>query len=106
MATPRIDESLYSTLDHDPDMAGIVDLFVAEMPERLERLLENLERGDREQLHRAAHQLRGAAGSYGFHQVTPYAARLESAARDGDSLDEIRDACLALVAICRRLRAR
>jgi HPt (histidine-containing phosphotransfer) domain-containing protein len=96
---------LYSTLSADPDLAELVALFVAEMPERIEQLLAAYRRGELEQLRRTAHQLKGAVGSYGFDQLTPSAARLEAAARGGASPEEI-EACLAeLTNLCRLVRA-
>jgi HPt (histidine-containing phosphotransfer) domain-containing protein len=54
-------------------------------------------------LERLAHQLKGAAGSYGFPQVTPVAARLEQAARERRSTDAML-ACLSEMAdLCVRI---
>jgi len=55
-------------------MGELVEMFVDEMPERIALLGEALASGDRESLERTAHQMKGSAGSYGFDQLTPYAA--------------------------------
>ena len=75
------------------------------MPDRVGNLQRQFESGDREELRRTAHQLKGAAGSYGFDQLTPYAASLEGLIRDGNPEEEILKAQDALVAICQKVRA-
>ncbi len=93
---------IYSTLAHDPDLAEIVDMFVAELPERVAILLQRLERREWNDLRRAAHQLKGAGGSYGFASITASAGRLEQLARDLGPEEEIKKAVEELAAICHR----
>ena len=59
----------------------------------------------RDELARLAHQLKGAAGSYGFDQITPFAARLEHCIRSGEPLTAVNAAVEDLVDACRRTRA-
>ena len=103
--TAKETELLYSTLASDPDLNEIVAMFVDEMPERVDKLIEELKRNNLEGLQRVAHQLRGAAGSYGFHQLTPYASRVEDAAEKGEPEDRIREAVDELAEMCQRVRA-
>ena len=98
-------ELLYSTLADDPDLAEIVAMFVQEMPERIARLLDRFRESDREGLRRAAHQLKGAAGSYGFAPISPAAARLEDQIVHTRSEEEISQALDELIDLCRRARA-
>jgi HPt (histidine-containing phosphotransfer) domain-containing protein len=56
------------------------------------------------QLTRTAHQLKGAAGSYGFHALTSYAARLEHAAKDAQHEESILEALHELLDVCQRVR--
>jgi histidine phosphotransfer protein HptB len=102
---PNQTELLYSTLGGDPDLGEIVDLFVAEMPERVAALLAKLDGGEWEELRRMAHQLRGAAGSYGFNPITPAAGKVEDAIRGNAPEQEIHAAVDALVDLCRRASA-
>lgn len=95
-------ESLYSTLAEDPDLSKIVDMFVDEMPDRIANLLTQLESGNWEELRRAAHQLKGAAGSYGFDAISPSAATLEDALRSDKPEADIQKATDSLVALCHR----
>ncbi len=96
---------LYSSLGADPDLGELVEMFVDEMPERIDRLKSACKDQDLETLTTTAHQLKGAAGSYGFDQVTPYAKRLETAARDGECQAEILESLNELVTLCGSLRA-
>jgi histidine phosphotransfer protein HptB len=95
-------EPLYSTLAEDPDLSEIVDMFVDEMPDRIANLLAQLESGNWEELRRAAHQLKGAAGSYGFDAISPSAANLEDALHNGELEAKIKSATDSLVALCQR----
>jgi HPt (histidine-containing phosphotransfer) domain-containing protein len=95
-------ELLYSTLADDPDLGEIVDMFVDEMPERISNLLTQLGSGNWEELRRTAHQLKGAAGSYGFDTITPLASNLEDALRSDKPEEEIQRATDSLVALCQQ----
>ena len=94
----------YSTLACDPDLAEIVEMFVEEMPGRIRDLQQQFLCNDWDHLARLAHQLKGAAGSYGFDQITPYAARLERVVRNGQPMNEIRAAHDDLCEACARVR--
>ena len=97
-------EYLYSRLASDPDLCGIVEMFVEEMSGRVVALLAHLEAADWEGLRRTAHQLKGAAGSYGFDAISPCAGKVESAIRDGQTEQQIRIAVDELVNLCNRTR--
>lgn len=93
-------EPLYSRFAADPDMSELANMFVEEMPTRIRCLKELLASEDWQELGRFAHQLKGSAGGYGFDQLTPFAAKLEAAIRDGEAeaairadVDELSDAC-------------
>lgn len=101
----RETEPLYSNIGGDPDLREIVDMFVQEMPQRVAALLEQLETADWEALRRTAHQLKGAAGSYGFNTVSPCAATLENAIRSEEPEEQIRQAVGELVGMCNRVRS-
>ncbi|HEX7450234.1 MAG TPA: Hpt domain-containing protein [Pirellulales bacterium] len=106
MSSQQAAEPILSTLADDPDLGSIVELYVAEMPGRIATLVEQFDAGNRVGLTTTAHQIKGAAGSHGFHQVTPIAARLEAALHADRPDAEIGDALEALLDICRRVRFR
>lgn len=69
-------ESIYSSLAADPVLGEIVEIFLEEIPSRIETLVSQAAAGDWEALGRTAHQLKGAFGSHGFDQLTPKALSL------------------------------
>lgn len=95
---------VYSDLGDDPDLGELVELFAAEMPERVENLLRLFRETNRPELCRAVHQIKGAAGSYGFHAVTPLAARLEQSLKNDESEVKLQEELSALLDLCRRIR--
>jgi len=104
MMQPLNTSYVYSTLASEPDLDDLVELFVQEMPDRITALETQARNRDWRQITRTAHQLKGAAGSYGFGAITPYAARLENAARNGGPEDEILSALNELLNLCRHVR--
>jgi histidine phosphotransfer protein HptB len=96
---------LYSSLGGDPDLGDLVTLFVEEMTDRVAHLYDLYNRKDWEELRRSAHQLKGAAGSYGFGAISPYAGKLETAIRDTVGEDEILLAVNELADICKSVHA-
>jgi len=97
-------DCVYSRLASDPDLREIVDLFVEEMPGRVATMLEQLNAADWDGLRRSSHQLRGAAGSYGFDGISPSAGKVEAAIRDGEPEQRIRETVEELVELCNRTR--
>lgn len=104
-ALDRCPPPLFSTIGGDPDFGELVELFVEEMPGRVENFLDLMERGDWDELRRSAHQLKGAAGGYGFGPIGPAAAGVEDAIRDGLPEEQVRSTVAELVALCSRARA-
>lgn len=96
---------IYSTLAADRALADLVELFVDELPDRVARLQRLYDADDRRELERAAHQLKGAAGSYGFDPLTPAAARLEHAVSEDRACEELAAALDELISLCQRVRA-
>jgi HPt (histidine-containing phosphotransfer) domain-containing protein len=94
----------YSTLASDPDLAEIVEMFIDEMPDRIAALKSEFETSNWEGLGRLAHQLKGAAGSYGFSQITSLAANLELAIRQSQGEAAVNSAYEQLTNGCSRIR--
>ncbi len=105
------DGSLISEFAGDPDMAELVRLFVEEMPERIESIMQTWERAAAGDLRRLAHQMKGACGGYGFPQVGQAAGVLESSlaaigqTADAGDLEGLRQQLDELVGLCRRVTA-
>ncbi len=97
-------EYIYSPLAADPDLGELVDMFVDEMPGRVASLLDRFNRRDWDGLQQSVHQLKGAAGSYGFAAISPCAGKLENAIQHGEPEAQIREAVTELVRLCNRVR--
>jgi HPt (histidine-containing phosphotransfer) domain-containing protein len=61
----------------DAPMAELADLFFVELPQRMRSMRVALREGDESGLRFLAHQLRGAAGGYGFPEVGEHAGAIE-----------------------------
>lgn len=96
---------IYSSFGGDADLGELVEMFVEEMPERIAALEQAFASDDWESLQRTAHQLKGAGGSYGFDQLTPYAKSLEFSVKDAEPSTTIEKHLNALIDICKKLRA-
>ena len=96
---------IYSTFGDDPDYRQLVVYFVDELPHFAANLLEKAMASDWENLRRAAHQLKGAGGSYGFASLTLAAAQLEGTIVAAAPAHEILEAAQGVVDLCLRARA-
>ena len=102
---PKPTAFVYSQLAADPDLGELIDFFVQEIPDRINALEAQAKSRDWNELTRTAQRIKGAAGSYGFSEITPYAARLEAAAREALPEEKILAALHELLSLCRRVRA-
>ncbi|HEY3245363.1 MAG TPA: ATP-binding protein [Phycisphaerae bacterium] len=97
---------LFSEFANDADMAEIIEQFINELPARIAALQSAVQERDLQTLRSLAHQLKGAAGGYGFAPITAAAKELEQAARDARDIEILQDRIDELVNVCRRARAR
>jgi CheY-like chemotaxis protein/HPt (histidine-containing phosphotransfer) domain-containing protein len=106
VSAPNADEApLVCEFADDPDMREIVERFVAALPDRVAAMRAALDTADPAALQRLAHQLKGAAGGFGFGPITEAAARLEAAVVGGDPRPSVDRALEAVADLCRRARA-
>ncbi len=96
------EEILKSTLADDSALIELIGEFVAKLPERANDIQRIRADGDFEELARMAHQMAGAAGSYGYPTLTDAARTLELMLRKGspDAL-ALKEACDVLARLCR-----
>lgn len=100
---------LRSEFATDPDMTEIVEMYVSEMPERVERLQTLWQQQQMDELKRLAHQLKGASGGYGFPVVGQAAGNLERTINqlaEGSgivSLQQLKAEFEQLLTLCRRV---
>lgn len=92
--------SIHSSLVSDPDFACLVSEFVGEIPNRVSAIRQTMAERSVGQLCVLVHQLRGACGSYGFHEMTPVATSLEMSLRSGKSIEELADDIESFLQLC------
>jgi HPt (histidine-containing phosphotransfer) domain-containing protein len=96
-------EPLLSEFAGDADMAELVEFFVDELKQRVDTMTTAFQSGDHLQLKTMAHQLKGAAGGYGFPTITASAAELEGVLKvEQAELSSIGEKLEALISLCRR----
>jgi HPt (histidine-containing phosphotransfer) domain-containing protein len=95
-----------SEFSDEPEMRELIEQFAGEMPGRVVAIRRAWEGGKTEALRRLAHQLKGAAGGYGFSVVGDTAAELEDQlCAEEPALDEVRALVASLVDLCERVKA-
>ncbi len=101
-------DPIISELSGDADLIDIIEEFVAELPRRLDAMISAYEGENFAELRQLAHQLKGAAGGYGFPMITRSAYELERIAdRDAPaSPEDFRRELDSLTDLCNRARAK
>ena len=95
---------LRSELADDPDMMELVELYVADMPERVAALEAHWSASEKENVRRLAHQLKGASSGYGFPSIGEVAKQLETALKDDETeLAQVATEFDALITECNRV---
>jgi HPt (histidine-containing phosphotransfer) domain-containing protein len=74
-------DRLVSDFAADPVVGPLVPPFLAELRDKVDGILAALDGRDLAEVSRLAHQIKGAAGAYGFPAITQAAAATEAAAR-------------------------
>jgi HPt (histidine-containing phosphotransfer) domain-containing protein len=96
---------LYSAYADDADMADLIKLFVQEMPDRVDALHQAIAEQDIETIIRLSHQLKGAAGGYGFDVITEVAREVERQARKVEDVAAVKRRVDDLILLCHRASA-
>ena len=69
----------------EPDvLAEVLNLFLSEVPPRITRLRIAWAAGNIEEVHRAAHSLKGSAGNIGARRLYEVCSRLDEKGKSGD----------------------
>ena len=100
---PPVSEELRSAIATEPAMQQLLNKFVSRLPDRVTTIQGLLDANDLENLREAVHQLKGAAGGYGFPQVTEQAGRAEEKIKERDALAAIRDEVDSLIKLVRSI---
>jgi PAS domain S-box-containing protein len=83
-------QELRSDLTDDPVVGPVISQFVQALPERIAELTKLLNEHQFTELARFAHQIKGAAGGFGFPSITEAAGELEQSAKAADDLDDLK----------------
>ena len=93
---------LHSAFENDPDLRDLVVLFVDELDHRVAAIRHAYHAEDAAELRRLSHQLKGAAGGYGFDPIGDAAARLEyELLHDEAELSALSERVEDLISCCR-----
>ncbi len=84
-AEDDVPETIYSEFAADPDMVDIIDEFVAGLANSVRAMRQALSVSSWDTAASRAHQLKGAAGGYGYPALTEAARELEKAAERADA---------------------
>jgi signal transduction histidine kinase/CheY-like chemotaxis protein/HPt (histidine-containing phosphotransfer) domain-containing protein len=82
--TPLRDGPLVSEVASDPAMADLLGDFLRVLGMRADALLAALRQDDMATVRRTVHQIKGAAGGYGFPSITDQAKKVEAALSTGE----------------------
>lgn len=106
---PEREDRILSSFAGDPEMRELIGYFVEELPKRTHALEEAWKSADLGSLRRIAHQLKGAAGGYGFDTIGQAAGELEVCACDApvgeDRVRFLESQVRRLVDLCSRAAA-
>jgi CheY-like chemotaxis protein/HPt (histidine-containing phosphotransfer) domain-containing protein len=68
---------VFSGLLDEPDLAHLIEKFMAYLPATVESLIDAAKQQDWDTLKEKAHELKGLGGGYGYPEITQLAAKLE-----------------------------
>jgi HPt (histidine-containing phosphotransfer) domain-containing protein len=94
--------ALVSELADDDDMLELVEMFVGDLPGKVAAIEKAIDGRDLETLGVMAHQMKGAAGGYGFPTMTDAARLLDASMKAGEELATIVEQARALTDLCNR----
>jgi len=101
---PKYDQAQFSLDVTDEDDIELIEMFLEELPSRIDSLKNTADAGDFSQLNRLAHQLKGAAPGFGFDPIGTTAAVLEKRLKTSNlemvELDQIQSEFDALISEC------
>ena len=101
---PQYDQSQFSLDVSSAEDVELIEMFLEELPSRIQSLNQALDAGDFSHLNRLAHQLKGAAPGFGFDPIGSAAGILEERLKTSNlemvEVDQIRDEFDSLMMEC------
>jgi len=95
-------EIIRSTAE-DPGVRSVLDRFVARLPERITQLADLMAKQDCDEIARFMHQMKGAAGGYGFSPISEAAGRAEELIKSTQSVESVKTEIESLIGLIRRV---
>lgn len=95
-------EPLISDFADDPDMCEIIELFIDGLKERTESIQKAFDDRNFTTVSGIAHQLKGAAGGYGYPTLSELAFDVEQLAKQNAAVNQIEDSLTLLIEQCHR----
>jgi HPt (histidine-containing phosphotransfer) domain-containing protein len=95
--------AIKSSLGDNPRMQAIIPEFIDGLPDQVRMMTDLLERNDLAALQKVIHQLRGAAGGYGFEPITEPATIAEESIKVGKAYESIAAEIKSLIEVIRRI---
>ena len=99
-----VNNTTLAKLMNKPATAKLVEKFLSGLPQRVSAVHEAFAQGEMNQLKILTHQLKGAAGGYGFIGITKVATALEAAIVSGADKSTIAGHITSLAALCAQVR--
>lgn len=99
--SPASVEPLTSDFADDPDMVEIIEMFIDGLSDRIESITTAFEDRNFTTVSGIAHQLKGAAGGYGYPSLSELAFEVEHLAKQNADDAQIEDALALLIGQCR-----
>lgn len=100
----QYDQARFSLDVSDSDDVELIEMFLQELPVRIESLSNAADAGDFSHMNRLAHQLKGAAPGFGFDPIGEAAGMLEERLKTSNlemvELEHIRDEFDRLMTEC------
>ncbi len=100
VSAPELDVEL----EHDPEYAQLVALFVGGLPKLMDAIKQAANDADWETVKQLSHNLKGSAGGYGFPALTEGAAKIHSQLHK-NNIEGVTELVDQLDACCRGVRA-
>ena len=98
-------DTVLGKLMSKPATAKLVERFLAGLGQRITAIQQALGANDMNQLKILAHQLKGAAGGYGFPNLTEAARKVENSASAGADAKTLGTEVRALADLCQQIKA-
>ncbi len=99
-------EPIYSEFEGDPAMRDVIDMFVADLPQRLRSLTTAICKNDTKESEIQIRALKASTGACGFGALSEIAIAIEDALIDGAEIETVQSNLKRFMRLCTRVRTR